>query len=93
MRKAQLKDNPALPDATPPLNYEAALAELEALLARMEEGHLSLEDSLAAYRRGTALIAYCRAQLEHVEQQVRALDGEALQAFRADEGALLNSES
>src|SRR5690349_4816886 len=61
-----------------PQNYEAAVAELEELVSRMESGALSLEESLAAYRRGAALVAYCQQQLEKVEQQVRVLDGETL---------------
>ncbi len=61
-----------------PESYEAALAELDALVARMEGGSLSLEESLAAYRRGAALVRYCQQQLEKVEQQVRVLDGETL---------------
>ena len=65
-------------DAPLPENYEAAVAELEQLVARMEGGTLSLEESLAAYRRGAALVAYCQQQLEKVEQQVRVLDGETL---------------
>jgi exodeoxyribonuclease VII small subunit len=65
--------------ATPlPDTYEAALAELEGLVGRMEGGSLSLEESLAAYRRGAALVAFCQQQLEKVEQQVRVLDGETL---------------
>jgi exodeoxyribonuclease VII small subunit len=65
-------------DAPLPENYEAAVAELEELVARMEGGALSLEASLAAYRRGAALVAFCQQQLEKVEQQVRVLDGETL---------------
>jgi exodeoxyribonuclease VII small subunit len=61
-----------------PENYEAALAELEGLVARMEGGTLSLDESLAAYRRGAVLVAFCQQQLEKVEQQVRVLDGETL---------------
>jgi exodeoxyribonuclease VII small subunit len=61
-----------------PVSYEAALAELEALVGRMEGGALSLEDSLDAYRRGATLVAFCQQQLEKVEQQVRVLDGESL---------------
>ncbi|CAB3761296.1 exodeoxyribonuclease VII small subunit [Paraburkholderia humisilvae] len=61
-----------------PETYEAALAELEGLVGRMEGGSLSLEESLAAYRRGAALVAFCQQQLEKVEQQVRVLDGETL---------------
>ncbi|RKP47653.1 exodeoxyribonuclease VII small subunit [Trinickia fusca] len=65
-------------DAALPESYEAAVAELEGLVARMEGGTLSLEESLAAYRRGAALVAFCQQQLEKVEQQVRVLDGETL---------------
>ncbi|WP_443193592.1 exodeoxyribonuclease VII small subunit [Mycetohabitans sp. B46] len=65
-------------DAPLPDNYETALGELESLVERMEGGALSLEASLAAYRRGAALVAYCQQQLEKVEQQVRVLDGETL---------------
>jgi exodeoxyribonuclease VII small subunit len=61
-----------------PETYEAALTELEGLVGRMEGGSLSLEESLAAYRRGAALVAFCQQQLEKVEQQVRVLDGETL---------------
>ncbi|QGZ63630.1 exodeoxyribonuclease VII small subunit [Paraburkholderia acidisoli] len=61
-----------------PESYEAALAELDGLVARMEGGSLSLEDSLAAYRRGATLVRFCQQQLEKVEQQVRVLDGETL---------------
>ncbi len=65
-------------DSALPENYEAAVAELEELVSQMESGALSLEESLAAYRRGAALVAFCQQQLEKVEQQVRVLDGETL---------------
>ncbi|KVU51314.1 exodeoxyribonuclease VII small subunit [Burkholderia ubonensis] len=85
----------ASPGATPPGNgseplpdnYEMALAELETLVARMEGGALSLEDSLAAYRRGAALVAFCQQQLEKVEQQVRVLDGTTLKPLSAGAAA------
>ena len=83
MAKTASKDTAATPaegvDTTPlPENYEAAQVELEELVARMEGGSLSLEESLTAYRRGAALVAFCQQQLEKVEQQVRVLDGETL---------------
>ena len=82
MAKTASKDTAATPegaDSTPlPENYEAALAELEGLVARMEGGSLSLEESLSAYRRGASLVTFCQQQLEKVEQQVRVLDGETL---------------
>jgi exodeoxyribonuclease VII small subunit len=82
MAKTASNDTPSGPaqaaEAALPDTYEAALAELEGLVARMEGGSLSLEESLAAYRRGAALVAFCQQQLEKVEQQVRVLDGETL---------------
>ncbi|KIG08585.1 exodeoxyribonuclease VII small subunit [Caballeronia concitans] len=75
---------PGADAASLPENYEAALAELESLVARMEEGALSLEESLAAYRRGAALVGFCQQQLEKVEQQVRVLDGETLKPLPAE---------
>lgn len=67
-----------------PENYEAALTELEGLVARMEGGDLSLEESLTAYRRGAALVGFCQQQLEKVEQQVRVLDGDTLKSLPTD---------
>ncbi|MCO5401279.1 exodeoxyribonuclease VII small subunit [Ralstonia soli] len=73
------------PSATP-ASYEAAMAELETLVASMESGELPLEASLAAYRRGAELVKYCQQVLERVEQQVRVLDGDALKPLSDDTG-------
>ena len=43
--------------AEPPKTFEAALAELEALVASMEDGQMPLQASLASYKRGAELIA------------------------------------
>lgn len=67
----------ATPDATSP-SFEQALAELESLVEKMEDGSLSLEDSLSAYRRGAALVKVCEGALEHAKEQVRVLDGDLL---------------
>ena len=65
------------------MKFEAALAELEATIAAMENGPLSLEDSLAAHRRGVALIRHCQAQLDSAEGQVRIIeDGQAREVDR-----------
>ncbi|MEX3853551.1 exodeoxyribonuclease VII small subunit [Paraburkholderia sp. BR10923] len=79
--------------ATLPENYEAAQTELEELVARMEGGSLSLEESLAAYRRGAALVAFCQQQLEKVEQQVRVLDGETLKPLPMNTAGTAATES
>lgn len=55
-------------------SFEVALAELEQVVADMEVGKLSLEDSLSAYRRGAELLQICRGRLEDAEQQVRILE-------------------
>ena len=62
--------------------FEAALAELEQVVADMESGKLSLEDSLAAYKRGAELLQQCRSRLEDAQQQVRILEDCALKAFQ-----------
>ena len=67
--------------ATPPKDYESALAELEKIIASMESGKLSLEDSLATYQRGAELLGYCRDQLSLAEQKVQILENGALKPF------------
>jgi exodeoxyribonuclease VII small subunit len=68
-----------------PPSFEAALAELEALVARMEAGDLPLQESLAAYKRGAELLASCQAALKDAQQQVQVLEKGVLQPFSADE--------
>jgi exodeoxyribonuclease VII small subunit len=68
-----------------PASFEAALAELETIVATMEGGQLPLADALAAYKRGAELLQYCQAALKDAEQQVRVLERGVLQAF-APEG-------
>jgi exodeoxyribonuclease VII small subunit len=68
------------------LTYESALAELEAIVARMEDGQLPLEASLAAYQRGAELLKFCQTKLADVQQKVRVLDADVLKHFSdADE--------
>jgi len=71
----------------PPLTFESALAELEALVASMEEGQLSLEASLAAYRRGAELLKMCRSVLDDAQQQIRVLEGETLRDLPGTDSA------
>jgi exodeoxyribonuclease VII small subunit len=58
--------------------FERALDELESIVAQMEDGTLSLDESLAAYRRGAELVKICETALEKAKDQVRVLDGELL---------------
>jgi len=65
------------------LSFERALAELERLVAQMESGDLSLEQALAAHKRGLELARFCQSRLQAAEQQVKVLEGEVLKPLSA----------
>ena len=54
-------------------NFEEALAQLEQLVDAMEQGDLSLEESLKAFEQGIKLTRECQAALEQAEQKVQLL--------------------
>ncbi len=54
-------------------DFEKALKELEQLVEKMEQGDLSLEDSLKHFERGVALTRSCQQALTEAEQKVRIL--------------------
>jgi exodeoxyribonuclease VII small subunit len=53
--------------------FEAALAELEAVVEQLESGELSLEDSLAAFEKGVGLVRFCNQKLNDVEKKIEIL--------------------
>ena len=55
------------------LSYEAALAELDALIQKLEGGSIPLDDAIAAYERGTRLARHCEELLDRTERRVSAL--------------------
>ena len=61
------------------------MTELEQIVADMEAGRLSLEDSLAAYKRGALLLSFCRSRLEDAQQQVRVLEEGVLKELTVSE--------
>ena len=67
--------------------FESAMAELEKIVADMEAGKLSLEDSLASYKRGAELLSFCRSRLEDAQQQVQVLEEGMLKEFSVGEEA------
>ena len=79
-----------MPQNTPPaasgdgLTFEKALEELEALVHRMEDGKLPLEESLAAYQRGTELLKFCESKLTDAQARIAILEGETLRDFNPD---------
>jgi exodeoxyribonuclease VII small subunit len=63
-------------DEEPP-NFEDALARLEAIVAKLEEDRLPLEEMLARYEEGVALARYCGEKIEAAEQKVRLIARQA----------------
>jgi exodeoxyribonuclease VII small subunit len=55
-------------------DFEAAIAELEDIVKKLEEGDLALETSLALYERGVQLSRFCHARLEDAERRIEVLD-------------------
>ncbi len=68
-----------------PQSFEAALAEIENIVAAMEAGQLPLEQSLTAYKRGAELLQYCQARLQEAQQQVKILETGTLKNFDGDD--------
>ena len=64
-----------------PKNFEAALAELDQLVEKMESGQLPLEESLSAYQRGTELLKFCETVLKDAEQKIMVLESGELKDF------------
>ena len=55
-------------------DFEAAIAELETIVKKLEEGDLPLETSLQLYERGVQLSRFCHAQLEQAEKRIEILN-------------------
>jgi len=63
------------------IRFEDGMAALEALVARLESGELSLEDALGAFEQGVALVRMLNERLAAVEQRIERL-------VRGDDGRL-----
>lgn len=57
----------------PPKDFEEAMSELERIVADMEGGKTSLEESLARFERGSFLIDHCRKVLATAEEKIESL--------------------
>lgn len=52
------------------MSFEEAMAALEAVVGKLEQGEVGLEQSIALYGRGAELKAHCEAKLKAAEEQV-----------------------
>ena len=83
------KTNKSVSGGKMPPTYEAALSELESLVQSLESGQVPLDELLAGYQRGAALLAFCKEKLTAVEDQIKLLETSpqgALIARPLDEG-------
>lgn len=55
-------------------DFEAAIAELETIVKKLEEGDLALEASLELYERGVQLARFCHARLEDAERRIEVVN-------------------
>ena len=55
------------------LSFEGALKELEAIVSRLEQGEVDLEDSIALYERGQALKSHCEKKLKSAEGRLEKI--------------------
>lgn len=62
------------------ISFEQAIAELQGVVERLEAGKVALEDALALYERGVALVKICNDRLDLAQQRVSAVrfDGKEL---------------
>jgi exodeoxyribonuclease VII small subunit len=60
------------------LTYESAFAELESIVAALENEQRSLDESMSLYERGQTLVKYCTELLDKAELKVRQLSGNEL---------------
>ena len=60
-------------DDTSIKDFESALAELETIVKTLEQGELTLEQSLERFERGVKLSRFCHTRLEHAERRVELL--------------------
>jgi exodeoxyribonuclease VII small subunit len=67
------KPAPATAETPSVADFEHSLDELEQLVARMEGGELSLDESLASFERGIGLYRHCQQALDKAELRVRLL--------------------
>jgi exodeoxyribonuclease VII small subunit len=87
VRQVTKSTSQATSSSDAPASFEAALAEIENIVTKMEAGQLPLEESLTAYRRGAELLQYCQARLQEAQQQVKVLEAGTLQNLNGDDSA------
>lgn len=58
------------------LSFEQAMQQLEQIVSQLENGEQTLQETLALYQRGQALVQYCLQMLDQAELTIRTLSDE-----------------
>jgi exodeoxyribonuclease VII small subunit len=66
------------------MTYEAAFADLQAIVAKLEAEPRSLDEAMSMFERGQALVKRCSQLLEAAELKIKQLSGEVLSDFEED---------
>ncbi|MBQ1275076.1 MAG: exodeoxyribonuclease VII small subunit [Cellulosilyticum sp.] len=66
-------------------NFEKAITELEASIKRLEDGDVTLEESIAEYKKGMDLAAYCMEVLKKAEQEIYVYESSHYKKFEEEE--------
>jgi exodeoxyribonuclease VII small subunit len=61
---------PTLPADIAAMSFEDALAELEAIVRRLEGGQVKLDDAIQSYERGAQLKRHCELKLSEAQQRI-----------------------
>ena len=70
---------------TEKFDFEGSLEELESIVNKIEEGGLSLEESLKFFEKGVGLTKECQKAIKSAEQKVKILTGDKLADFEIDD--------
>ncbi len=87
MAKQTKSETDPIPDDVTALSFEAAMAELEAIVQDLEGGQVDLDASIALYSRGAVLKRHCEAKLNAASEQVEKIVADSAGNAQATEPA------
>ena len=74
----------SIPDDIKGMSFEAALEELQRIVAQLESGQGKLEEAIGSYQRGAALKQHCENKLRQAKQDLRAAFFEVMSTYHPD---------
>lgn len=74
------------------ISFEEALTQLETIVRKMEDGALSLDETVDAYTRGTALAKFCQEKLNVAQAKIEKLAGDTLEPLSVETTSAKNPQ-